>query len=286
MKNNKIFLEKLIKGTEEGTIIWKVSHEKKHNPWSGEQNLIRWKGEKKITNDKYIYFVLKHDKYYIEESEITVYFINEKNKTSDIIFHLKPGIWTFGINKLMKNLTNLIINKNKPAKEVQKSKSITPQVADYEFEGPLKSKWDEEDDDDTNNLIPQMIKEKKYPANQITNFDIANKNLTNLYGIEKLKSLSYLNCSHNRLKDIVEVENLTNLRHIFCHYNQLTSLKGIKNLVNLSELYCNNNKLNNIDEIINLNKLVVIWCFENNLTDAYKKWLKAFCERKNIELKA
>lgn len=295
--NNKIFLEKLIKSTEDKTIKWKVSFEKSYNPWSGHQRIFRWKGEKKITNDKYVYFLLKCDSYNINESEIVSYFINEKEKTSSIIFKLSPGVFTFKVNKLMKKLINIIISIDKETyknntndntnKELPKKKE-----EDYEYEGPLKSKWDGYDDDDddikikkfSNNKILQEIKEKGIPSENIVNFHISNRGLENLHGIEKLKSLTYLNCSNNNLKGLVELENLTDIVYLFCQFNKLDSLQGIENLSKLKELYCSYNNLTSIDEIMGLPNIKTIWCMKNNFSQEYINNLKEYCKNKNINL--
>ncbi len=84
---------------------------------------------------------------------------------------------------------------------------------------------------------------------------IYNTSLTNLDGIEYLKSLENLNISYtSNLTDITAVSSLTNLKNLTLNYNnKLTDLSGIENLTSLTYL---NAKANTISALLPLKNLI------------------------------
>ena len=69
----------------------------------------------------------------------------------------------------------------------------------------------------------------------------ADKDISNLTGIEYFTALTELQCDNNDLTTL-DVSKNTALTKLQCYYNQLTSLDVSKNTA-LTELQCNNNQL-------------------------------------------
>jgi uncharacterized repeat protein (TIGR02543 family) len=123
----------------------------------------------------------------------------------------------------------------------------------------------------------------KAEINNIKTIDVSNKNISDLYGIEKFTALENLNCSGNPLY-FLNIHN-TALKSLDCRNDKLFSLdvseqqalesldcrgNDIRNLVvkknhSLISLFCGNNDLKNLDVSENA-KLQQLTCFKNNLT--------------------
>lgn len=132
MKNDKILLTKLIDETEKGMILWEPSV---RADYAYSSNYIKWKGEKNITPNKHIAFVLNYYRYDLSECELKVFLINDNTKTREIIYDVDPGFFSFKTKKLLEILIDKITNRDK------KEHEICPPVP------PLKHVWDQEDSD-------------------------------------------------------------------------------------------------------------------------------------------
>ena len=142
---------------------------------------------------------------------------------------------------------------------IKKYKQYIKETIDYSEVDP----WGEEDwEDDELSPVLQRAREEGKPFDQIT----------------------ILNCSHMNLKNLDGIEQLVNLEILYCTYNQLTSLRGIENLRNLKVLVCYYNQLTCLDGIENLRNLEMLRCHNNQFTKEYIKYLRDYCEEKNIEL--
>ncbi|WP_372754089.1 T9SS type B sorting domain-containing protein [Mariniflexile sp.] len=100
--------------------------------------------------------------------------------------------------------------------------------------------------------------------NTIINLDVANKNISDLTGIENFTSLTILNCSKNLLTSL-NISNNTKLSQIYCSYNNLAAL-DVSNLLDLSIFWCDNNQLSTLN-ITKNTKLISLVCNSNNLTN-------------------
>ena len=142
---------------------------------------------------------------------------------------------------------------------IKKYKQYIKETIDYSEVDP----WGEEDwEDDELSPVLQRAREEGKPFDQIT----------------------ILNCSHMNLKNLDGIDQLVNLEILYCTYNQLTSLRGIENLRNLKVLVCYYNQLTCLDGIENLRNLEMLRCHNNQFTKEYIKYLRDYCEEKNIEL--
>lgn len=99
--------------------------------------------------------------------------------------------------------------------------------------------------------------------NSIINLSIANKNISDITGIEDFTSLEVISCQENLLTNLDFSQNL-NLEIIHCWENNLTSLNVTQN-TNLTELSCGTNSLPNID-VTNNTMLIRLYCWKNQLS--------------------
>ncbi|MDG1730232.1 MAG: T9SS type B sorting domain-containing protein [Algibacter sp.] len=98
----------------------------------------------------------------------------------------------------------------------------------------------------------------------ITDLDIANRNITDLTGIEDFISLTNLDCSNNQLT-VLNITQNTNLIELYCSENQLTNI-DITSLSNLVRLWCFSNQLSSLNTIQNPG-LISLRCEDNRLTN-------------------
>ncbi len=128
-----------------------------------------------------------------------------------------------------------------------------------------------------NAKFPQKFVEysRKIDAGEVTLVQIRNKkvdvfsdelilrnmnisSIVEIKGLPKLKKLTKLDLSHNKLKTIKGLEKLTSLKILNLSHNNLTDLAGIEALVNLEELRVYGNKIYSLDKCIKLRNLQVI----------------------------
>jgi hypothetical protein len=97
----------------------------------------------------------------------------------------------------------------------------------------------------------------------VTNISVEKKYISDLTGIEKFTSLTYLDCSENNLTSL-DVSQNTALTEIFCCRNKLASL-DVSHNTELIDLYCYTNKITSLDVSKNI-ALTVLECEGNQLT--------------------
>ena len=103
----------------------------------------------------------------------------------------------------------------------------------------------------------------KAMANAQIYFDVSNKNISNLKGVEHFTALTRLDCYNNQLTSL-DVSKNTALTRLDCSNNQLTSLDVSKNTA-LTRLDCYNNQLTSLDVSKNT-ALTDLRCSNNQLT--------------------
>ncbi|GAA4802107.1 T9SS type B sorting domain-containing protein [Litoribaculum gwangyangense] len=99
--------------------------------------------------------------------------------------------------------------------------------------------------------------------NTITTLDIADKNISDLTGIEDFIALSVLDCSLNQLTSLDVSKNI-NLTELYFFNNQMASIDTTP-LLNLKILWCQNNLLASVNTNQNPN-LISLVCGNNLLT--------------------
>lgn len=108
--NNIILLKKLIDDTQTNKINW-VKSDKMTAGWYSYHDT--WKGEKIITHDKRLAFILNYDTNNISYAEIRVFFINNSIQTREQIADVEPGFFGWKTQKWLKKLINAIKEKKK-----------------------------------------------------------------------------------------------------------------------------------------------------------------------------
>lgn len=96
----------------------------------------------------------------------------------------------------------------------------------------------------------------------VTSLDVANRNITDLTGIQDFVSLQSLACNNNNLAKLELTKN-TALISLLCDRNQLIVLDVSKNTV-LTNLSCTNNRLTSLDVTKNI-LLRSFYCDDNQL---------------------
>jgi len=89
--------------------------------------------------------------------------------------------------------------------------------------------------------------------------------LNSLRGIESLKKLTYIGCSHNCVTSLKELSSMKYLQEIDCSHNRLTSLKELSSLENLQILKCHWNSISSLDGLMTMDKLKEFNCIGNCL---------------------
>jgi len=96
-------------------------------------------------------------------------------------------------------------------------------------------------------------------------------------GIERLLSLTYVNCSKHYsyvketktrydLNNLTGIKEITSINTLDCSSNNITKLDPISGHKNLIKLICNNNKIPSLESISLLSNLTHLECNNNNLT--------------------
>jgi Leucine-rich repeat (LRR) protein len=164
---------------------------------------------------------------------------------------------------------------------VKKYKQYLKENNDYSDIDPYGEEiWDDEE----LNPILRIAKKQGIPYEQITELNCTFQRLNSLDGIENFINLKRLYCYDNNLTSLEGIENLINLRTLSCCYNNLTCLEGIENLINLKYLDCSDNNLTNLNGIEKLINLKYLDCPNNNFSEDYIKYIKEYCQKKNIRL--
>lgn len=96
----------------------------------------------------------------------------------------------------------------------------------------------------------------------VTSLDVANRNITDLAGIQDFVSLKILACNNNNLTRLDLTKN-TALTSLLCDRNQLIALDVSKN-TELTNLSCTNNRLTSLDVTKNI-LLRSFYCDDNQL---------------------
>ena len=98
---------------------------------------------------------------------------------------------------------------------------------------------------------------------QCTNFDVCEKGITNLKGIEYFPKLTTLRCNQNNLSSL-DLRNNTALTHLSCSDNNLSSL-DVSNNTALVYLDYKNNNISSLD-LSNNTTMMYLDCTNNNIS--------------------
>lgn len=104
----------------------------------------------------------------------------------------------------------------------------------------------------------------KEAANHNGAIVVDEKKISDLTGIEAFTTLTYLDCSKNKLTKI-DVSRNIDLIGLYCYFNSITSLDISKNIA-LTALFCTKNQLSSLD-IRENTALTTLSCWRNQLTN-------------------
>jgi gliding motility-associated-like protein len=93
-----------------------------------------------------------------------------------------------------------------------------------------------------------------------TGINVNGMSISNLYGIQYFKALTYLICAGNSLINLPALPD--SLTYLECNNNQLTSLPALPN--SFKNLNCYNNQLTSLPTLPS--KIQTLWCSGNQLT--------------------
>ncbi len=130
MKNDRILLEKLIKETQDDTILW-VKADKPDYGFTSQYD--KWKGEKMVTENKHVAFILNYHVDDYRVSELRTFLVNNLLQTRDLIYDIDPGLFSFKTKRLLEELIG-ILNKKHKEKIASRVKEII---------GPINKNWEE-----------------------------------------------------------------------------------------------------------------------------------------------
>ena len=99
--------------------------------------------------------------------------------------------------------------------------------------------------------------------NAVKEINVANKNISNLYGIQFFPNLEKLDCDQNNLSSL-DVSQNPALKYLYCEQNNLSSLDVSSNSA-LKYLHCTKNNLSSLDVSQNP-ALEYLLCAQNKLT--------------------
>ena len=69
----------------------------------------------------------------------------------------------------------------------------------------------------------------------IKKLDISGKGLTDLYGIEDFKKMSYLEVENNSIEDMSVLKDLVNIRFLYIHTNPINNYDIFNKMINLRD---------------------------------------------------
>jgi len=90
--------------------------------------------------------------------------------------------------------------------------------------------------------------------------------ITDIEGLDSLRTLKILNLSHNKINEIKGLKNLKNLEFLRLNNNRISEIKNLKNLTNLVSLRLDNNQITEIKGLENLKNLNILWLSDNKIS--------------------
>ena len=196
------------------------------------------------------------------------------NKTTATSFRiaLPPTTFSEGISVTVELGDGCIVTKSTTGELTIARSMVTPMAAltftrenarlnvpDPAFRAYLLEKADMDND----GILTLQDAQAWNESSSEKSFDVRNKNITSLKGIEHFTALTELDCSNNQLTTL-DLDKNTALVRLDCGINQLTKLDLSKNTA-LAQLYCSGNGLTTLNVSKNT-VLAGLHCEDNQLT--------------------
>ena len=110
-----------------------------------------------------------------------------------------------------------------------------------------------------------------------TAFNLANKNIKSIKGLEYATAATAFGLEGNQISDISPLKGLTSLTELDIKGNQISDISPLKGLTSLNDLYLDGNQINDISSLNGLTNLKRLWLHGNQIyrTDANIAALKS-----------
>ena len=108
-------------------------------------------------------------------------------------------------------------------------------------------------------LAPHLVK--------ITRLRAANRNITNLKGLEQVTTLEYLDLNGNKVSDLTPLAGLTKLEELLIGGNEITDLTPLAGLTLLEKLVAALNQISDITPLAELTQLKGLFLGSNQIVD-------------------
>ena len=97
--------------------------------------------------------------------------------------------------------------------------------------------------------------------------DLSNNNIKEINNLDNLKSLKVLDLSHNKIKEIKNLENLKKLENLNLFFNEISDIQGLEQLIHLKRLFLCKNRITENKNLNTLNKLEILNLNHNKISE-------------------
>ena len=101
----------------------------------------------------------------------------------------------------------------------------------------------------------------------LTEFNAANLDISDLSGLEFATNLVELNLNGNSISDLSALSGLENLTHLYLRNNDITDVEPLRDLTQLEVLWVANNSVSDVEPLRDLTQLEVLWLTNNSVSD-------------------
>src|SRR5690606_27895927 len=113
-----------------------------------------------------------------------------------------------------------------------------------------------------------------YYLEDFEEFEMVNRGMDSLDGIEYCLHVKILDLSENMVSDISDLWNLVNLEELYIANNQIGYIDSLSNLIELTVIDLSGNQINDISPILNLDNLKFVNLIGNPVPEAQISKLK------------
>ena len=101
----------------------------------------------------------------------------------------------------------------------------------------------------------------------LTEFNAANLDISDLSGLEFATNLVELDLNGNSISDLSALSGLENLTHLYLRNNDITDVEPLRDLTQLELLWVANNSVSDVEPLRDLTQLEVLWLTNNSVSD-------------------
>lgn len=148
------------------------------------------------------------------------------------------------------------------------SDDLRSDLDDYEFDntffGAIKRKY-------YGHLRVEM---PSYYLEDLDEIDMANYDITDLYGIEYCRQVVFLNLSGNGIVDISDLKGLSLIEELYLSDNEIGYIDAVSNLIKLRVIDISNNAVDDLSPLFELPDLEYVNVVGNPVPHKHKEFLK------------